>query len=62
VTHLTEERAELGIAVVDKETMFRESDYVTVHTPLTRETRHIVNKGTLSMMKPTAYLVNTAAA
>lgn len=59
--YLTEERKrELGIEVVDKETMFRESDYVTVHTPLTRETRHIVNAGTLAMMKPAAHLINTS--
>ena len=59
--YLTEDRKrELGIVVVDKETVFRESDFITIHTPLTAETRHIVNKGTLAMMKPTAYLVNTA--
>jgi len=59
--YLTEERKrELGIEVVPKETVFRESDFVTIHTPLTPETRHIVNAETLAMMKPTAYLVNTA--
>lgn len=59
--YLSEERKrELGIEVVDQETMFRESDFVTVHTPLTRETRHIVNAETLAMMKPTAYLINTS--
>ncbi len=41
--YLTEERKrELGIEVVDKETVFRGSDFVTIHTPLTHETRHIV--------------------
>lgn len=55
-----ERKRELGIEVVDKETMFRASDFITVHTPLTRETRRIVNAETLAMMKPTAYLVNTA--
>jgi len=59
--YLTEERKrELGIEVVDKETVFRESDLITIHTPLTPETRHIVNAETLTMMKPAAYLVNTA--
>ena len=59
--YLTAERkCELGIEVVDKEVVFRESDYVTIHTPLTPETRHIVNAQSLAMMKPTAYLVNTA--
>lgn len=55
-----ERKRELGIEVVDKETMFRASDFITVHTPLTHETRRIVNAETLAMMKPTAYLVNTA--
>ena len=40
--------------------MFREADFVTIHTPLTPETRHIENRQTLSLMKPTAYLVNPA--
>jgi D-3-phosphoglycerate dehydrogenase len=61
--YLSEERKrDLGVETVDKETLFRESDFITIHTPLTPETRHIVNKDTLAMMKPTAYLVNTARA
>ena len=55
-----ERKRELEIATVDHETVFRQSDYVTIHTPLTAETRHLVNARTLAMMKPTAYLVNTA--
>jgi D-3-phosphoglycerate dehydrogenase len=59
--YLTEERKrELGIETVDRETMFRGSDFITVHTPLSSETKHIVNRETLAMMKPSAYLVNTA--
>jgi D-3-phosphoglycerate dehydrogenase len=59
--YLTEERKrELGIAVVDQETVFRNADFVSIHTPLTPETRHIVNARTLAMMKPTAYVINTA--
>jgi len=59
--YLTEERkSELGVEVVPKETLFRNSDFVTVHTPLTEETRHIVNAETLALMKPTAFLINTA--
>lgn len=49
-----------GVEWVDKETIFKESDYLTVHTPLNDETRYIVNKDTLSLMKPTAYVVNTS--
>ncbi len=59
--YLSEERKrELGIETVDKETLFRESDFITIHTPLNAQTRHIVNRETLALMKPTAYLVNTA--
>jgi D-3-phosphoglycerate dehydrogenase len=55
-----ERKEELGIEVVDKGTVFRHADFITIHTPLTLETRHIVNDQTLGMMKPTAYLVNTS--
>lgn len=45
---------------VDRETIFRESDFLTVHTQLNEETRHIVNKTTMALMKPTAYIINTS--
>jgi len=53
-------KAELGIEVVDAETVFRGADFLTIHTLLNDETRHIVCEKTLRMMKPTAYIVNTA--
>ncbi len=53
-------KAELGIEVVDAEKVFREADFLSIHTLLNDETRHIVCEKTLRMMKPTAYLVNTA--
>lgn len=59
--YLSEERArELGVEVVDLQTLLKESDYVTLHTPMNEETRHLINSDTLRMMKPTAYLVNTS--
>jgi D-3-phosphoglycerate dehydrogenase len=59
--YLTKERKEeLGIEVADQDTVFGESDFVTVHTPLNSQTRHIVRARTLRLMKPTAYLINTA--
>jgi D-3-phosphoglycerate dehydrogenase / 2-oxoglutarate reductase len=59
--YLSQKRiAELGIQTVSREKVFREADYITIHTVLTDETRHLVNRQTLSMMKPTAYLVNTS--
>ena len=38
----------------------RESDYVSLHTPLTEETHHMLDKHLLSLMRPSAYLINTA--
>lgn len=48
-----------GIERVDHETLFRRSDVVSLHCPLTEATRHVVNERTLGLMKPTAYLLNT---
>lgn len=42
------------------EAVLRESDFVSVHTPLTEETRHLMNAERLKMMKPTAILINSA--
>ena len=51
---------ELGITIVPQDEVFRESDFVTIHTPLNEGTRHLVNRETLGLMKPTAYLINTS--
>ncbi len=40
--------------------IFAQADYVTLHTPMTPMTEHMVNARTLGLMKPTAYLVNTS--
>lgn len=52
--------AELGVELVGLEDVFRRSDIVNVSCPLTSETRHLVNAERLALMKPTAYLINTA--
>ena len=52
--------AELGIELVGLEDLFRRADVLSVSCPLTRETHHIVNAERLALMKPTAYLINTA--
>ena len=49
-----------GLTFVDKETLFKTADFITIHTPLNDETRKIANAETIGMMKPTAYLINTA--
>lgn len=51
---------DLGVAMVDIDTLFRESDVLCVHSMLNDETRGIVSAERLAQMKPTAYLVNTA--
>jgi len=52
--------ADLGVTLVDLETLFRTSDFVTLNTPLTPETHHLANAERLAMMKPDAYLINTS--
>lgn len=52
--------SELGVEWVDLETLLRESDFVTIHTALTDETRHLISTRELGLMKPTAILINTA--
>ncbi len=51
---------QLGATYVDLETLLRESDIVSIHVPLTPQTRHMIGERELRMMKPTAILVNTA--
>jgi phosphoglycerate dehydrogenase-like enzyme len=52
--------AELGIQLVSMEEVFRRADVLCVNCPLTPETKHLVNAERLALMKPTAYLINTA--
>ena len=46
--------------VDDVNTIFSESDYISLHTPLNPQTHHIVNAATLGLMKPDSYLINTS--
>ena len=50
----------VNAAQVDLDMLLRESDFVSLHTPLTDETRSLINAKTLKFMKPTAVLVNTS--
>ncbi len=50
---------ELGVQYVDFATLLRESDIISLHCPLTPETRHLVNPQSIAQMKPGVMLINT---
>ncbi|MEP6971351.1 MAG: NAD(P)-dependent oxidoreductase, partial [Betaproteobacteria bacterium] len=52
--------ASLGVTLVDMDTLFRKSDFLTVNCPLTEQTRGLVDARLIALMKPSAYLINTA--
>ncbi len=58
--HIDFELAPLAARRVSMEEGLREADVVSVHTPLTPETRHIIDAKAIAMMKPTAILINTS--
>ncbi len=59
--NLTAERAaECGATLVDKDTLLRTSDIITVHLVLSERTRGLMGREELARMKPSAYLVNTS--
>jgi len=47
-------------ARVELDTLLKESDYITLHTLLTKETRHLINEQRLALMKSSAYLINAS--
>jgi phosphoglycerate dehydrogenase-like enzyme len=49
-----------AISIVPFETLLAESDYLSLHLPSTPQTRHLINRDTLSRMKPSAVLINTS--
>jgi len=55
-----EEAAALGVDLVDLATLLKESDFVSLHLPLTKETEGFFSAERLARMKPSAYLINTA--
>lgn len=51
---------ELGVVFKSLEDLLKESDFVSLHVPLTEETRHMINREKLEMFKQGAFLINTA--
>lgn len=58
--HVEFELAPLGAERVDLDEGLRRADFVSVHTPLTKETRHLIDERRLRLMKKNAVIVNTA--
>jgi glyoxylate reductase len=56
----TELESKLGVKYADMDAIFRESDFVTLHVPLTEKTRNLVSGRQLNLMKKTAILINTS--
>ena len=55
-----QQAAAAGAELVDLETLLRDSDYVSINCALTPETHHLLDAQRLALLKPTAYLINTA--
>ena len=51
---------ETGVRYVELDELLRTCDFISVHTPLTPETRHLIGQGKLDLMQPTAVLVNSS--
>lgn len=51
---------ELGVEIVDLDTLLAQADYVSLHVPLMRETQGMIGEETFAKMKPTAFLINVA--
>lgn len=52
--------SEANVRFTNLEELLAESDFISLHCPLTADTRHLINKERLQLMKPTAYIVNTS--
>ncbi|MBS7639930.1 MAG: glyoxylate reductase [Candidatus Bathyarchaeia archaeon] len=52
--------SEVGAKYVDLDTLLRESDFISIHVPLTEETYHMIDAEKLRLVKKTAYIINTS--
>jgi len=59
LVHTRTLRDEAATQFVDRETLFREADFISLHCPLTNENEDFVNANLLEQMKPSAFLINT---
>ena len=59
-TSATPKHAPTNIQFTDLATLFRQSDVISLHCPLTPQTKNLLNKERLGLMKPTAFLLNTS--
>lgn len=50
----------INVEMVSQERIFSESDFISLHCPLTTDNQGLINKNTIALMKPTAYLINTS--
>lgn len=60
LVHTRTPKDEAKTRFVDKETLFKESDIISLHCPLTEQTTGLVNEDMLALMKPSAFLINTS--
>lgn len=51
---------EFGIEIVNLDTLLRESDIISIHCPLTKETYHLINEDKIRLMRKRPYIINTA--
>ncbi|NOZ68869.1 MAG: phosphoglycerate dehydrogenase [Deferribacteres bacterium] len=59
--YLSEEKAKtLGVTVVDLKSLFKKSDFISCHVPLTKETRNLINDDSIAMMKKGVRIINAA--
>lgn len=54
-----ETAGQVGVSLVDLDTLFRQSDILSLHTPLTPDTKHIVNRASLAQMRPGSIVIST---
>lgn len=55
-----ETEKELGVEYIDLKSLLKKADFVSLHLPLTEETKYLIGENEIKLMKPTAFLINTA--